>query len=186
LYACKDERWKVSDFGFSAEGTSSRENATADARGTAGYRAPELMSGLEGGTFTKKVDIWAMGCILYKLAFGKKMFLNDWETMKYASAGESVDLPLNLGAIDVAVEYHSMHEPYIIVFRTVIATMLEAVPGKRPSACNVHELFALLASSCSGGYETPSVEEVKSIMNGSQSYKQKGTFPFLPASHELQ
>src|SRR6266516_4167409 len=140
------EHEKVSDFGFSAEGISSRENATADARGTPGYRAPELISG-QGGMFMNKVDIWAMGCILYELAFGKKMFFNNWETMKYASEGESVDLPPNLGAVNVTVECHSMHQSCIIVLRTVITAMLEATTRKRSSAHNLHELFATLAST---------------------------------------
>ena len=166
----------MSDFGFSAEGTSSRENATSHARGTSGYRAPELLSE-HGGTFTNKVDIWAMGCILYELVFAKKMFLNDWETVKY----ERVDLPLNLGAVDVSVECHPMRQSYIIALETVITPMLETSPRKRPSAYNVHEIFALLVSSCDGGHEIPSAEDLKSTMNGTL-HRQKGTFPLLPSN----
>ena len=42
--------------------------------GTASYRAPELITG-EKLTYTRQVDIWAIGCIFFELAFNRKSFL---------------------------------------------------------------------------------------------------------------
>lgn len=50
--------------------------------GTEGYKAPELVN--SGSTYTDKVDIWALGCIIYELATGKKAFVNDEMTREFA------------------------------------------------------------------------------------------------------
>jgi len=83
LYCHKDQTWKIGDFGLSVEGTSRRARETVEAKGTASYRAPELL--LESGyTFTNKVDIWALGCISYELVTRRKAFFGDVEVLQYA------------------------------------------------------------------------------------------------------
>lgn len=66
LYSRQQHAWKVADFGLSTEGTAVRAKTTVLGRGTPGYRAPELLRE-EHATFNNKVDIWAMGCILYQI-----------------------------------------------------------------------------------------------------------------------
>lgn len=39
--------------------------------GTALYQAPEMVLKSQSGLYT---DLWALGCIIYELSFGKKMF----------------------------------------------------------------------------------------------------------------
>ena len=56
--------------------------------GTPGYRAPELLKESKG-SFNNKLDIWAMGCILYELATGKKQFLDDWSVREFAANGDN-------------------------------------------------------------------------------------------------
>lgn len=51
---------------------------TALRRGSASYRAPEV---LLHSVYSKKVDIWALGCILYELASRKIAFKGDLETI---------------------------------------------------------------------------------------------------------
>lgn len=41
---------------------------------TLAYRAPEMVSLFSGNTVTTKADIWALGCLLYKLCFFKTPF----------------------------------------------------------------------------------------------------------------
>src|ERR1700685_924605 len=67
--------WKIADFGLSSEGTSTRRIATQYSRGTTGYRAPELLK--EEAAYNNKVDIWALGCILYEIATRRKAFDHD-------------------------------------------------------------------------------------------------------------
>jgi serine/threonine protein kinase len=67
--------WKIVDFGVTSEATSSRAIPTIHARGTGGYRAPEILN--ESPVFTNKVDIWALGCIFFELYTGEKAFHDD-------------------------------------------------------------------------------------------------------------
>lgn len=53
-------------------------------RGTASYRAPELIT--HNANFTNKVDIWALGCILLELCESKRAFKSDWNVYEYAVA----------------------------------------------------------------------------------------------------
>ena len=75
LYSSRTSLWKLADFGLSVDGLS---NTTKYSRGTPGYRAPELLAmEEEPAWYTNKVDIWAMGCILYELATGQRPFKSD-------------------------------------------------------------------------------------------------------------
>lgn len=76
LYSRRDGQWKLTDFGISAEATSKKAITTRYSQGTSSYRAPELLD--DEPTFTNKVDIWALGCILYELAKGRVAFREDW------------------------------------------------------------------------------------------------------------
>lgn len=82
LYSARMNIWKIIDFGNTVDGASHRARTTMHARGTAGYRAPELVS--DSSNYTNKVDIWALGCILYELASGKQPFYSDWEVIQYS------------------------------------------------------------------------------------------------------
>jgi serine/threonine protein kinase len=86
LYSRNDKAWKLSDFGLTAEGTSVALHNTTAARGTVGYRAPELI--LDGDSaFNNKVDIWALGCILFELATGKPAFRSDGAVLERHRTG---------------------------------------------------------------------------------------------------
>jgi len=62
---------------MSAEATSKTGITSILARGTGGYRAPELIRDIH--QFTNKVDIWALGCILQELTNKSKAFKDDWD-----------------------------------------------------------------------------------------------------------
>jgi serine/threonine protein kinase len=68
--------WKVADFGLTSQGTSQSLHYTEFARGTSGYRAPELLL-QDTAVYNNKVDIWALGCILFELVVGTKPFTTD-------------------------------------------------------------------------------------------------------------
>ena len=85
LYAQKDDVWKIADFGLMTEGTSLRLRSTSSSRGTSGYRAPELLGMPEDprGHYNNKADTWSMGCILYELTTGRRLFVDDWKILEY-------------------------------------------------------------------------------------------------------
>lgn len=94
LFSSKDKAWKLADFGLTSEGTSQGNHNTEFSRGTVGYRAPELL--LEDNkTYNNKVDIWAMGCILYELIVGRKAFVSDSAVLEFARTGVSLELRFN-------------------------------------------------------------------------------------------
>lgn len=69
---------------MSAEATSKRGITSILARGTGGYRAPELIRDIH--QFTNKVDIWALGCILHELTNKSEAFKDDWDVRTYQRA----------------------------------------------------------------------------------------------------
>lgn len=92
LYSRAEDTWKIADFGLMSEGTSSAANLTTSARGTNGYRAPELLAENKR-SYNNKVDIWSMGCILYELAVGIRAFSSDWRILHYSQSKEILEIP---------------------------------------------------------------------------------------------
>jgi serine/threonine protein kinase len=62
LYYPPTKLWKIADFGLTSEAVSGVAVTTKYSRGTAGYRAPELLD--EYSKYTSKVD---MGTRVYSL-----------------------------------------------------------------------------------------------------------------------
>jgi serine/threonine protein kinase len=92
LYGVRDKQWKLTDFGISAEATSKRGVSTVFSRGTPSYRAPELL--MEEPTFNKKVDVWALGCVLHEMVTGKTAFPDDWAVRQYSSTISKISVSL--------------------------------------------------------------------------------------------
>jgi serine/threonine protein kinase len=109
------------------------EKTTQFSRGTPSYRAPELLRE-DAATFSNKVDIWALGCILYELAIGKKAFLNDHGVHEYTWSKRNLDVPLP----DYIEE--DAHNPLI----NLIREMLHIDPKHRPTSDRLHKLFEVL------------------------------------------
>ena len=63
LFISKDYKIKIGDFGISKKLINSLKYANTG-NGTYNYMAPEMINGQK---YNKKVDIWALGCILYEL-----------------------------------------------------------------------------------------------------------------------
>ncbi|ODV84781.1 hypothetical protein CANARDRAFT_8355 [[Candida] arabinofermentans NRRL YB-2248] len=64
---------KIGDFGLSKQITVSN-NSLATPCGTIGYTAPEIVKDMK---YSKEVDLWAIGCVLYILLCGFPPFFND-------------------------------------------------------------------------------------------------------------
>ena len=123
LYSSKSSVWKLADFGLSIEG-SSQNLPTKYSSGTPGYRAPELMdSNGNPAMYNNKVDIWAMGCILYELATGIRPFQSDWEVLKHRFSGKNINVVLD------SFDTHSVE-----TITKYIVDMLQVDPADRSSA----------------------------------------------------
>ena len=127
LYCLKANKWKLTDFGICSEATSKKARPTAYSRGTSGYRAPELL--VEEATFTNKVDIWSLGCILYKLIALKNVFHSDLE-VRIQSLNSIPDIPL---ATSTFLKDHASNN---------IRDLLHSDQRSRPRASNLCTLFA--------------------------------------------
>lgn len=75
----------MADFGISTPGTSANLVVTKYGRGTAEYSAPEILLFEPGKpSYTNKVDIWALGCILFELTTGERAFQTGYHAMQYS------------------------------------------------------------------------------------------------------
>jgi serine/threonine protein kinase len=64
---------KLADFGLSKRLTDSSAYHTK--AGTQSYMAPEILNSLDGSSkYTNAIDIWAVGCIVYRLVAGTVPF----------------------------------------------------------------------------------------------------------------
>ena len=143
LYSCQENSWKITDFGLTSEGTSNHACTTRYARGTSSYRAPELLSRRK---FSNKVDIWAVGCILYEVVFLRKAFLGDGDVLMYAaqsaSARRELDFTFDSGIFCAesslspagCVDKISNVESIKMNIEQIMGELLNIDPKLRPSA----------------------------------------------------
>jgi len=71
--------WKLADFRPTVKGLTGTNRHIEYASGAQGYRTPEFLrlGSNSKPTYTKKVDIWSMGCILFELTTWNKAFESD-------------------------------------------------------------------------------------------------------------
>jgi serine/threonine protein kinase len=101
------------------------------------YRAPELMD--YEGTYTNKVDIWALGCILYEMANGRKPFGNDSNLHEYtrmAKSGSSKSLSPSdwIGAFDSTYRDEGLSWDFLT---DLALQLLQVNHAERPSATSL-------------------------------------------------
>lgn len=106
---------------------------TETARGTASYRAPELLNELR--TFSDKVDIWALGCILFELSVKKKAFSSDWDIHEHATRKHKLFIVLP----------ESIESPARKFLKNLIHEMLKINSKQRPTASELHRSFNILS-----------------------------------------
>lgn len=73
---------KICDFGFARSNNKGEGQKFTDYVSTRWYRAPELLVG--DTSYSKSVDVWALGCIFIELLTGRPLFTgeSDYETLK--------------------------------------------------------------------------------------------------------
>jgi Protein kinase domain len=131
IYSGKDKAWKLADFGLTSEVMSQEFRNTTHARGTPGYRAPELLLE-EASTYNTKVDVWALGIVLYELAVGKRPFSNDLAVLDCCRNGEPL-VPT------FAIEFSEFFTSRISKH---IRDMTRFTPSERPTASSLYNSFS--------------------------------------------
>jgi serine/threonine protein kinase len=122
--------WKLCDFGFTLPGTTKGFITTAASRGTSGYRAPELLR--EHAVYNVKTDIWALGCIIYEILNGCRLFYNDYSVTTHAEDSKAWTTK-EWDIIGSAVT-------------EAMVLMISIQPQERPSASRVLRTFEKLAT----------------------------------------
>ena len=107
---------KICDFGWSTRGDTSRSTYC----GTLAYMAPEIINGC---SYTNKVDIWALGVLLYEMIQGSTSFLSPRKHEKIQRTADSINFSSNFS--------HSA--------RKLIEKLLDEDPSKRATIQEVFE-----------------------------------------------
>jgi serine/threonine protein kinase len=126
LFSERDDCWKLTDFGSASLATSKGFVTTAQARGTASYRAPEVIL---QSKCNNRSDIFALGCMIFELITTTRLFPHgDWEVQEYAKSGIPV-FPERWPAATQGSRLHSLGQ--------LASTSLSAEPRERLGAAEL-------------------------------------------------
>jgi len=124
IFMYEDYNIKIGDFGISKHCDNTKTNV-----GTQYYKAPEI---LLGKVYNNKVDIWALGCILYELFTLEKCFYCEYDT----------------GLINnILNNYHGkINKKYNIKWQFLIDSLLDKNPKNRPNIDEICDLVTNLSN----------------------------------------
>src|SRR5271170_1403618 len=134
LYSLKKNKWKLADFGITSHATTDQASPTVNARGTGGYRAPELLS--VPAEFTTKVDIWALGCTFFEVMTGKKAFHDDSSAQTYRLS--TFKCP-HICLLNPSI--HPFFSKLLSSDNILLSQMLAREPEERPHITLLQDLF---------------------------------------------
>jgi serine/threonine protein kinase len=122
--------------------------------GTDGYRAPELIN---YSRFNEKVDVWALGCILYELIVSKPLFINDSAVVQYAEeAIQATETPMVIQPVSsqLKISLEKFGWKPKIEIKGAVIQMFAVDPDERPAAGDlVNDAFKRLIDSRAPGLE---------------------------------
>jgi serine/threonine protein kinase len=127
LYSSTRRCWTISDFRLTSPLTDPPA-LTENARGTDGYRAPELLE--KQSWYSKKVDIWALGCVAFEIVTRRKAFASDFEVFRLVKEDADANIP-SLNNLGNGWSF----------WRRVLLKMLQVREAGRPSANTLHAEF---------------------------------------------
>jgi serine/threonine protein kinase len=126
-------------------------------------------------SFTNKVDIWALGCILYELCFRQKAFNNDIAVLSYSASNEPLIIPdepvpdpSGMAMVPVPCKYRRVAEK-------LIHRMLNVEQANRPSAGDLVALFSSIDESLEKT-KIKSLVQISAIHGSGAQYKKSDSF----------
>lgn len=149
----RDGKWKVCDFGsatsrsrcYRTEEEINIEEENIRKHTTPAYRAPEMWDLYRHDLVNEKVDVWALGCLLYRMAFSKSAF--DGVDSKLQALNGNILLP------EVPRQHHS------VALHGLILELLNTRPEKRPDifavSARVDELLSGATSTAERAQSAP-------------------------------
>ena len=158
IFISKDYKIKIGDFGVSKQLETYTKNATTK-KGTFNYMAPEL---IKNEKYNNKIDIWALGCILYELCTLNQCFNGLMELINIEEK--------NYGKIN--------SKNYNKDLQNIIFALLEINPIKRP---NIEEVYNLI-HNCNKNYilddnKKNSLDEMSKKILYSHEHNENSLFP---------
>jgi len=134
LFSERDACWKVTDFGSAALATSKSLITTSLARGTDCYRAPEV---LDNRRYNNRADVFALGCIVFEIITGQKLFSSDWAVHEYAQKGSPI-IPEQWPVATPGSRLYDLGQ--------LTSTLLSIEPTRRPGAVEIRRQLRLIRS----------------------------------------
>jgi serine/threonine protein kinase len=95
---------------------------TSYSRGADGYRAPELLQ--NEPRYSKKIDIWALGCVAHEIVTHRKAFATDFDIFAIGQKGTSKVIIPSLNHLGKGSTF----------WERIMAAMLQVGEAERPSA----------------------------------------------------
>eukprot|EP01111_Echinosteliopsis_oligospora_P012227 TRINITY_DN4162_c0_g1_i1.p1 TRINITY_DN4162_c0_g1~~TRINITY_DN4162_c0_g1_i1.p1 ORF type:complete len:743 (+),score=247.57 TRINITY_DN4162_c0_g1_i1:123-2351(+) len=170
LLFSSNRRWKLCDFGSATTTTyrpdNERERSKAEEdinrNTTMMYRSPEMVDLYSRKPINEKVDIWALGCLLYKMAYMKDAF----EAGSLAILNAKLDIPEN------------PKQRYSDTFHNFMMYLLNVDPEARPDIFQVQEKLAEIRNT---SYQRPAA-----AINSNTNFNTNNPRPSSAESRESQ
>jgi serine/threonine protein kinase len=172
--------WKITDFGV-----SSRKYfpPLTFGRMTRNYCAPEF---LIASRYTKKMDIWSAGCILYELATALPLFQSDEEIRKYAWSGTSIPKVSSFREdLSSADEFVGSMLNISLEMRPEATSILRDIPKEKTINENIDFPIAQHAIQKIQGYENLGDNRILARMDGKHELVIVESHPVLQHSTHL-
>jgi serine/threonine protein kinase len=157
-------RWLITDFGFAMSVDGDKIVYSHGRRGTDAYRSPEL---IEDGEASKKTDIWALGCILYRVAVMDSGTFKD-PCLPRSTADGVLRLPAILEIPQVVVPPQNS-SPQVQQLNSILKLCFAREPRERPTAAELKIRFEDMRSALLDSKKAPSLQGAELSNNADET-----------------